>query len=396
MHPVNAKTNFGIKGIQVRYYNGISVVNGYIIKQVGTNRFNVTDGSHPKTCFLAQNATEVAAIGASRPSICTIPISGGLGTTPHGATFTPVYALDSSTITVANGGFGWSGGDGLIITGGTRASTVITFKTQPSNGDTVTLNGSVVTFSSGATNPSILNVQTAGGLATIVSNFYFVLTNTGDANIRQANYQYTAGGAIVNVYSNQTPRVTGNTFTLAASSSNVTFSTGATLLGGINDPAVSSAPTLTAITTGGVITGINVTGAGQFAHLLSNPAWVYYIGGDGRIPAQFNLRYNLSNVPVSGGVGYAANDQLVFNGISYTSEPIAYIPSVTNGAPDMVLISDIGAGISVAASSVSVVGGIEHVRSFTSMLARTIEGHNYHWTLKSQVGNSAVIGVFNE
>ena len=78
LHPLN-KTNFGVHGIKVSFYNGTSVVNGYIISQPGVSAFYVSDGAVKKRVRLAPTAS-IAASLASNPSYCTIPVTTTNGT----------------------------------------------------------------------------------------------------------------------------------------------------------------------------------------------------------------------------------------------------------------------------------------------------------------------------
>lgn len=58
MHPLNKKY-FGAESskIPVRYWNGTAIVNGYVVRQVGSSRFVVSDGLHVKRVTLARTTT---------------------------------------------------------------------------------------------------------------------------------------------------------------------------------------------------------------------------------------------------------------------------------------------------------------------------------------------------
>ena len=72
--PVN-KRNFGATGVDaqptipVRYWNGSTSVEGYVVSQKGTNKFKVTDGS---TTITGRLVNEVTPNGASEISIVGI------------------------------------------------------------------------------------------------------------------------------------------------------------------------------------------------------------------------------------------------------------------------------------------------------------------------------------
>jgi hypothetical protein len=59
MHPLHPR-NFGSDAtkISIRFYNGTSLVDGYIVKQLGTRRFIVSDGTITKTVSLARNSND--------------------------------------------------------------------------------------------------------------------------------------------------------------------------------------------------------------------------------------------------------------------------------------------------------------------------------------------------
>jgi hypothetical protein len=54
MHPISSK-NFGPGKITVRFHNGIELVDGYIIKQIGLTSYVVSDGTVKKNVRLAQS-----------------------------------------------------------------------------------------------------------------------------------------------------------------------------------------------------------------------------------------------------------------------------------------------------------------------------------------------------
>lgn len=61
MHPITKK-KFGVHGIAVMFNNGTTVVPGYIVKQIGTRRYKVTNGTVTLVAVLAQTPELVAAL----------------------------------------------------------------------------------------------------------------------------------------------------------------------------------------------------------------------------------------------------------------------------------------------------------------------------------------------
>jgi hypothetical protein len=60
--------------IKVQFYDGSASVNGWIVKQLGSKKFRVTDGTTTKDCFLVDKAS--AALGADEMTI-TVKDDGG-------------------------------------------------------------------------------------------------------------------------------------------------------------------------------------------------------------------------------------------------------------------------------------------------------------------------------
>jgi hypothetical protein len=386
MHPI-AKTNFGVHGVVVSYYNGSAVVNGYITKQIGTIKYNVTDGTNPKTCTLAQTTAQTT-ISSTRPTICTIPVSAAVATA-KGATFTATYGLDTTT-TVASGGSGWTTADAITVTGGVRPIGTLTMGTLV-NPNTITLNGTVITFVvSGATGTQVNIGATPALTATAL---YTMLTGSADTQLVKCNY--AVNGAVVTVIS-KTSGTANNTFTLATNSANAVVS-GATLSGGIQDPAATvTPPTVAATATAGVVTAVTVSGAGAFTAFPSTPTWGYYStgGGNGRLPVQLNLKFKVTSVAVSGGTGYVTGDNLSFAGMNDATLP-AFTVVASTGVPSGTSLVSAGSGITTAATSISVVGLSEHVKVLYDSVVQTVEGNRYYWNLNTSVNGSAVLGKYS-
>lgn len=64
MRPLKKKY-FGQTGIQIRFWNGSTVITGYIVKQTGANRYKVSDDSatHTDTVILQLAAPSAAGQG---------------------------------------------------------------------------------------------------------------------------------------------------------------------------------------------------------------------------------------------------------------------------------------------------------------------------------------------
>lgn len=196
MHPVN-KTDFGIHGIAVSYYNTTTsaVASGYIIKQTGTTKYVVSSdaGVHKQVISLAQTSSQVSAIGASHPEIGTIVI------TPFGNVATKA----TGTITI-----------GAVV-----------------DGNPISVGGTAITFkTSGATGNQINILGTPALNAAALAAF---LTASADTNITKATYANTVGSAVVTV-TYKTGGTAGNAFALdpTGSGGHISVSAGNHLAGG--------------------------------------------------------------------------------------------------------------------------------------------------------------------
>lgn len=130
----------------------------------------------------------------------------------------------------------------LSVTGGAKASGTLTVATNPSNGDTILVNGSTVTFKTAATGANEVTLgATAAATATALAA---ALNASTDPAIAAA--QYTVAGAVVTAtYNNY--GVEGNSFTLASGTAGVKVTvSGATLSGG-SDPTAASVSVPTGI-----------------------------------------------------------------------------------------------------------------------------------------------------
>lgn len=119
-------------------------------------------------------------------------------------------------------------GSTLTATGGVKASGTILLGSNPTNGQTVVVNGVTITFNTASTGPhSVLIGASAGATA---ANLQAALANSVDERLTVA--EYTVATATVTITYKDTGTA-GNAFTLAAGTSGATVS-GATLAGGAN------------------------------------------------------------------------------------------------------------------------------------------------------------------
>lgn len=133
----------------------------------------------------------------------------------------------------------WDGDQFIIAsdtTGtGVKASGTITFDTNAAANDTVTIDGTLVTFvASSPTGSQVLIGASAAATATNLNTF---LNASADANISLASYS-VVGSVVTATY--KTVGTTGNSFTLAKSSTHITLS-GGTLTGGVVSSSVTYA-----------------------------------------------------------------------------------------------------------------------------------------------------------
>ncbi len=103
MHPLN-NSNFGqaTGQINISFHNGTSVVAGWIVNQVGTTRFNVTnDGTTIYTVLLADSTSLAASLTAGYGTILVVPPGGG--SNQHA-----MKIYDAGVITTEGNSYPWS------------------------------------------------------------------------------------------------------------------------------------------------------------------------------------------------------------------------------------------------------------------------------------------------
>ncbi len=118
---------------------------------------------------------------------------------------------------------------------GTAASGTVTLNTQPAPSDTITLNGTVITFV--ASSPGATDVVIGADVAATYTALLAMLQASADAQIAKCTYATTATNRVTATY--KLLGVAGNSFTLAKSSTHITLSA-ATLLGATATQTVST------------------------------------------------------------------------------------------------------------------------------------------------------------
>lgn len=163
----------------------------------------------------------VAIDGAAADSVTALNLSGATN-------LNAVAALVSAGLTGATCAFN---GQSFVITSnstgaGVQASGTITLNGQPSANDTVTVDGTVVTFVAGT--PVGSQVQIGASTSLTSANLQAFLAASIDSNIDQATYSSALNVTTVLF---KIIGTSGNSFTLAKSGANIAVS-GATLSGG--------------------------------------------------------------------------------------------------------------------------------------------------------------------
>lgn len=127
--------------------------------------------------------------------------------------------------------------------GGTAATGTITVTTSqvPSNNDTITVNGTVVTFKTSGAVGNQINIAGSDVLNAAAINTF--LNASTDANISKAVYTVSSNAVTVTY---KVPGTVGNAFTLAKSGTNLAVSA-ATLTGGSNSGTTEFSPTGTTL-----------------------------------------------------------------------------------------------------------------------------------------------------
>lgn len=198
---------------------------------------------------------QILAVNITSPGSGLIGVVTYTLTTASGVNFkgTPIVSSGAlGAFLIQNPGENFQPGDSIAFLGAGFASGAIEFGvTNPTAGDTVTLNGVVWTFVASA--PTGNQVLIQGALSATLNVFVSQLTLSGNPAINVANYSADANGNLLIVY--KTAGTAGNAYTLAAS---VATPSAGTLTGG-SSSGVGTSPsaTLTVGPTSGTYPGVN-------------------------------------------------------------------------------------------------------------------------------------------
>ena len=424
MHPLNKNKYFGVDGITTSFWNGSAVVDGYIVKQPSSTHFTMTDdGITNHTLPLAQT-TVIASDIASNHGYATILVYPP-DSNATGGSFTAHYGVDAATV-VSSGTHPWNVGDHLALPSGAGSLTVASLSSTAIATLTVGTAGNYTSLFSSPTTCT----RAAGSGATLTAN-YAVDTVAHGTTLGSGGTGYsvgnvltlaTAGGATVTV-----DTVNGSgvvlTFHVSAPGTGVTVlgTTRTTTGGGGTGCTITPKWYLLSVTSSGG-TGYNVNDTLIFngitatttptAHIsvaTSHAATTVVVDTAGAgitvaatsittstTTATVTLTYNLLSVASSGGSGYNVNDILSFNGMVAGTFPTAHISTATSGAATASTVDTAGAGISVAATSITVDGIAEHVRQIFDSHLVTTEGNSYGWKKGAPVNGSAFVKKYSD
>lgn len=212
---------------------------------------NMSVGRWLRTATAGLLQGSILNLAQSAIALFTQVTSGGFDVTIDGAVQT-LTGLNFSTslnlngvasvITTALGGTGictWNGLQFVITSAttgaGVEATGTIVLTGNPANSDTITVNGTLITFVTGTATGSQVHIGASAQIT--AANLNTFLANSVNTNIVQASYSIVA--ETITVTFNQVG-TGGNAFTLAKSSANITIS-GGTLTGGTAPSSVSYA-----------------------------------------------------------------------------------------------------------------------------------------------------------
>ena len=119
-----------------------------------------------------------------------------------------------------------------VTTAGARATGSLTFGANPTDGDTVTINGKVITFKTVVTLPSsqvLIGVNAEGSLDNLVA----FINGSADVLLKDVVFAEKFSASVMNLFA-QTAGLAGNTITTASAGATEPTWGGATLSGGVN------------------------------------------------------------------------------------------------------------------------------------------------------------------
>lgn len=208
-------------------------------------------------------------------------------------------------VTIDNGGSGYTSAPTVTLQGGVQATGTLTFNSNPSPGDTITLNGVLWTFVASGATGNQFNIGGTTGV-TIAVNTLPVLNASVNPAIDVASYGASGGPTVVVMsitYKSGGPA--GNAYTLAASAA--TPSAG-TLTGGSGGTGFGA--TFSAQVANASVVSITVTNPGSNFSITDTPILTITGGGSddmARATANISDKAGVSSVIVNkGGTGYSA------------------------------------------------------------------------------------------
>ena len=225
--------------------------------------------------------------------------SGGFDISINGASAQALTGLNFSSVTNLNGVASvingvltgavctWNGSDFVITSSstgpGSPATGTITLTANPAANDTLTIQGTAITFV--ASSPVGNQVVLGSSAALTFANLLTFLQQSLDTNIDQATYAQGTGNQVV--VTDKTFGTAGNSFTLAKSSSAITLSA-STLAGGTQPSSVGYATSpgsgtdistllgLTAALSQGLENGFAAESPSACALALANASSIWY------------------------------------------------------------------------------------------------------------------------
>lgn len=224
--------------------------------------------------------------------------SGGFSIAINGSTqnltaldFTAVTNLNGVATVITSALTGgavctWTGSEFKITSGttgeGVRASGTVTFGTNPTDGDTLVLNGVTITFQDA--NPTGNEVLIGATKEATAANLQLFLNQTSNVSLTVASYA-TAANVLTITY--DTVGTGGNAYSLAETGSSMTIS-GATLTGGaaassvgyatspVSGTDISAILKLTSATSAGLVGGYDAETPAECALALTNKSANWY------------------------------------------------------------------------------------------------------------------------
>ena len=215
---------------------------------------SITIGRWLRTATAGRLLGAILSASQSALSLFTAITSGGMSVTVDGVVknltgmdFSSQTNLNgvATVVTTALAGAAtciWSGTEFIIksaTTGaGVKASGSFTFTGQPSDGDTITINGIVITFKNVVSGSNQVLIGGTKFLTAVNLNTF--LTNSTNPNLLLMTYSVNVGTGVVSIKA-ASVGTAGNTLTLVTSVPGVVDRSAATLLGGLEPSSVSYA-----------------------------------------------------------------------------------------------------------------------------------------------------------